>query len=346
MAAGKVMASQVAEMLGAVGGNLVSAAPREDRRCRWCGRACGGRTDFGKRALVRPGAAGRRGHPAPCRACAERGATRAGRPGLGADRVAREAPGRGARAGDVPGRGPRASRSPAGARRDRRVRHGRDADAVLRNGFGRPIRHGAQRPGGRACPRRDRFRHRSGAGIDAACRRDGADGRLRGRLGDFRGAPEPERYGRSPGALRRDGFLQGKPPAPRPSRVATRVRPEKSYQDKPRPACPAIRCRIPGFVRVGETRGRSVAAVRGVEAQKRIDGAAAASRATSRARTVDGMGAQVVASSIRPPAKRTPQRQPKTGRKSHDQGRAGRLDEAGASRRRRTVRKVQESLSR
>lgn len=54
-------------------------------------------------------------------------------------------------------------------------------------------------------------------------------------------------------------------------------------------------------VRVGETRGRSVAEVRGVEAQRRLDGAAAALESDPFVKDlVEGMGAQVVASSIRP----------------------------------------------
>ncbi|MGE0357574.1 MAG: DNA polymerase III subunit gamma/tau [Burkholderiales bacterium] len=54
-------------------------------------------------------------------------------------------------------------------------------------------------------------------------------------------------------------------------------------------------------VRVGETRGRSVAEVRGVEAQRRLDGAAAALQDDPFVKDlVEGMGAQVVASSIRP----------------------------------------------
>jgi hypothetical protein len=54
-------------------------------------------------------------------------------------------------------------------------------------------------------------------------------------------------------------------------------------------------------VRVGETQGRSVAAVRGVEVQKRIDNAQAAIESDPFVRDlVEGMGAQVVTSSIRP----------------------------------------------
>ncbi len=54
-------------------------------------------------------------------------------------------------------------------------------------------------------------------------------------------------------------------------------------------------------VRVGETQGRSVAAVRGVEAQKRLDGATAAIESDPFVKDlVEGMGAQVVSSSIRP----------------------------------------------
>ena len=77
---------------------------------------------------------------------------------------------------------------------------------------------------------------------------------------------------------------------------------EKPYQDK-------LKAELaprfgPGFrlsVRVGETNGRSVAAVRGVEAQKKLDGAAAALASDPFVRElVEGMGAQVVASSIRP----------------------------------------------
>jgi DNA polymerase-3 subunit gamma/tau len=87
---------------------------------------------------------------------------------------------------------------------------------------------------------------------------------------------------------------------------AHRMYAEKSYLDK-------LKGEIasqfgPGFrlsVRVGETRGRSVAAVRGVEAQKRIDGATAALENDPFVRDlVQGMGAQVVASSIRPAGER------------------------------------------
>ena len=54
-------------------------------------------------------------------------------------------------------------------------------------------------------------------------------------------------------------------------------------------------------VRVGETKGRSVAAVKGVEAQKRLDGATAAIESDPFVKElVEGMGAQVVSSSIRP----------------------------------------------
>ena len=79
---------------------------------------------------------------------------------------------------------------------------------------------------------------------------------------------------------------------------------EKPYQDK-------LKAELaprfgPGFrltVRVGETQGRSVAAVRGVEEQKKLDGAAAALENDPFVRDlVEGMGAQVVASSIRPAA--------------------------------------------
>jgi DNA polymerase-3 subunit gamma/tau len=77
---------------------------------------------------------------------------------------------------------------------------------------------------------------------------------------------------------------------------------EKAYQDKLKAEL-AMRFGA-GFrlsVRVGPTSGRSVAAVRGVEAQKRLDGAAAALEADPFVRDlVEGMGAQVVASSIRP----------------------------------------------
>jgi DNA polymerase-3 subunit gamma/tau len=77
---------------------------------------------------------------------------------------------------------------------------------------------------------------------------------------------------------------------------------EKPYQDK-------LKAELaprfgPGFrlsVRVGETNGRSVAAVRGVEAQKKLDGAVAALASDPFVKDlVEGMGAQVVASSIRP----------------------------------------------
>jgi DNA polymerase-3 subunit gamma/tau len=77
---------------------------------------------------------------------------------------------------------------------------------------------------------------------------------------------------------------------------------EKSYQDK-------LRAELapqfgPGFrvsVRVGETTGRSVAAVRGVETRKRLDKATSAIESDPFVRElVEAMGAQVVVSSIRP----------------------------------------------
>jgi DNA polymerase-3 subunit gamma/tau len=83
---------------------------------------------------------------------------------------------------------------------------------------------------------------------------------------------------------------------------AQRMYAEKSYQDK-------LRAEIapkfgPGFrltVRVGPTAGNSVAAVRGVEAQKRLDGAMAALESDPFVRDlVEGMGAKVVAASVRP----------------------------------------------
>ena len=79
---------------------------------------------------------------------------------------------------------------------------------------------------------------------------------------------------------------------------------EKPYQDK-------LKAELaprfgPGFrltVRVGDTKGRSVAAVRGVEEQKKLEGAAAALESDPFVRDlVEGMGAQVIASSIRPAA--------------------------------------------
>ena len=77
---------------------------------------------------------------------------------------------------------------------------------------------------------------------------------------------------------------------------------EKSYQDKLKAAlAPQFGAGFRLSVRVGETLGRSVAAVRGVEAQKRIDGATAALESDPFVRDlVQGMGAQIVASSIRP----------------------------------------------
>ena len=83
---------------------------------------------------------------------------------------------------------------------------------------------------------------------------------------------------------------------------AHRMYAEKSYQDKLKAAlAPQFGAGFRLSVRVGETLGRSVAAVRGVEAQKRIDGATAALESDPFVRDlVQGMGAQIVASSIRP----------------------------------------------
>jgi DNA polymerase-3 subunit gamma/tau len=83
---------------------------------------------------------------------------------------------------------------------------------------------------------------------------------------------------------------------------AHRMYAEKAYQDKLKAELAArFGAGLRLSVRVGETQGRSVAAVRGVEAQKRLDGAAAALESDPFVRDlVEGMGAQVVASSIRP----------------------------------------------
>ncbi len=83
---------------------------------------------------------------------------------------------------------------------------------------------------------------------------------------------------------------------------AHRMYAEKGYQDKLKAAiAPRFGAGFRLSVRVGETRGRSVAAVRGDEAQKRLDGAAAALESDPFVKDlVEGMGAQVVASSIRP----------------------------------------------
>ena len=79
---------------------------------------------------------------------------------------------------------------------------------------------------------------------------------------------------------------------------------EKPYQDKLKAElAPRFGTGFRLTVRVGETKGRSVAAVRGVEEQKRLDGAAAALESDPFVRDlVEGMGAQVIASSIRPAA--------------------------------------------
>ncbi len=77
---------------------------------------------------------------------------------------------------------------------------------------------------------------------------------------------------------------------------------EKSYQDRLRSElAPQFGAALRLSVRVGETRGRSVAAVRGEEAQRKLEGATAAIESDPFVRDlVEGMGAQVVASSIRP----------------------------------------------
>jgi DNA polymerase III subunit gamma/tau len=83
---------------------------------------------------------------------------------------------------------------------------------------------------------------------------------------------------------------------------AHRMYAEKSYLDKLKGALsPQFGAGFRLSVRVGETLGRSVAAVRGVEAQKRIDTATAALESDPFVRDlVEGMGAQIVSSSIRP----------------------------------------------
>jgi DNA polymerase-3 subunit gamma/tau len=83
---------------------------------------------------------------------------------------------------------------------------------------------------------------------------------------------------------------------------AQRMYAEKSYQDKLKAEiAPRFGAGFRLSVRVGQTRGQSVAAVRGVEAQKKLDGAMAALESDPFVRDlVEGMGAQVVASSVRP----------------------------------------------
>jgi DNA polymerase-3 subunit gamma/tau len=83
---------------------------------------------------------------------------------------------------------------------------------------------------------------------------------------------------------------------------AQRMVAEKPYQEKLKAElAPRFGAGFRLSVRVGETNGKSVAAVRGVEAQKKLDGATAAIAADPFVRDlVEGMGAQVVASSIRP----------------------------------------------
>ncbi|MBL0140564.1 MAG: DNA polymerase III subunit gamma/tau [Betaproteobacteria bacterium] len=82
---------------------------------------------------------------------------------------------------------------------------------------------------------------------------------------------------------------------------AHRMYAEKSYLEKLKAAlAPQFGAGFRLSVRVGETLGRSVAAVRGVEAQKRLDSATAALESDPFVRDlVEGMGAQIVSSSIR-----------------------------------------------
>ena len=90
---------------------------------------------------------------------------------------------------------------------------------------------------------------------------------------------------------------------------AHRMYAEKSYLDKLKAElAPRFGAGFRLSVRVGDTRGRSVAAVRGVEAQQKLDGATAALESDPFVRDlVEGMGAQVVASSIRPADERLPE---------------------------------------
>jgi len=83
---------------------------------------------------------------------------------------------------------------------------------------------------------------------------------------------------------------------------AHRMYAEKAYQAKLKAElAAAFGAGLRLSVRVGETKGRSVAAVRGVEAQQRLDGATAALESDPFVKElVEGMGAQVVTSSIRP----------------------------------------------
>jgi DNA polymerase-3 subunit gamma/tau len=76
---------------------------------------------------------------------------------------------------------------------------------------------------------------------------------------------------------------------------------EQAYQDKLRAALvPRFGPRLRLSVRIGETAGASVAAVRGAEAQRKVDAAAAALERDPFVRElVDGMGAKIIASSIR-----------------------------------------------
>ncbi len=77
---------------------------------------------------------------------------------------------------------------------------------------------------------------------------------------------------------------------------------ERAYQDKLKAElAPQFGAGLRVSVRVGEPKGQSIAAVRSQEAQKKIDSATVAIERDPFVRElVDGMGAQVVASSIRP----------------------------------------------
>jgi DNA polymerase-3 subunit gamma/tau len=76
---------------------------------------------------------------------------------------------------------------------------------------------------------------------------------------------------------------------------------EPAYQEKLRAAlAPCFGPRLRISIKIGETAGASVAAVRGAEAQRKLDAAAAALERDPFVRDlVDGMGAKIIASSIR-----------------------------------------------
>ena len=351
---GKVMAAQVADMLGAVGGDLVWPLLEAHRggatgRARW------------PRPSGSPSAACRATRP--CRTsrailhrvamAQHRRAARARRPD--APRIAALAASarRRARPGHVPGGDPRAARPAARTGRDRRFRHGGDAHAFVRHGppascCRRARRRRFRRRGrGGSAPPLARRPHRPAAGAGrsraAAVAREAAPAAESAPPaaaaiafdGDWTAFVERANLSGMAGLLARYGELDRSRATTSSSSLpeAHRMYAEKSYQDKLKAElAPRFGAGFRLSVRVGpderEERGGSAR-----RSRRRSGSTARRPRSRPTRSCATWWKAWARRSCRRPSGPRATGNpsQPRTGEANHDEGRTGRTDEAGAA---------------